>query len=104
LWAAGATVQVFDPEAMDEVIRIYGERKDLLLMKNKEAALEGADALIIVTEWQSFRAPDFKKIKDTLITPVIFDGRNLYEPEKIEAMGIQYYAIGRGRSVKNVEV
>ena len=104
LWAAGATVQAYDPEAMDEVRRIYGERKDLLLMENKEAALEGADALIIVTEWQSFRAPDFKKIKDTLIAPVIFDGRNLYEPEKIEALGIQYYAIGRGRSVKNVEV
>ncbi|HIE77810.1 MAG TPA: UDP-glucose/GDP-mannose dehydrogenase family protein, partial [Candidatus Thioglobus sp.] len=104
LWAAGATVQAYDPEAMDEVRRIYGEREDLLLMENKEAALEGAEALIIVTEWQSFRAPDFKKIKDTLIAPVIFDGRNLYEPEKIEAMGIQYYAIGRGRSVKNVEV
>jgi UDPglucose 6-dehydrogenase len=104
LWAAGATVQAYDPEAMDEVRRIYGEREDLLLMGNKEAALEGADALIIVTEWQSFRAPDFKKIKDTLIAPVIFDGRNLYEPEKIEALGIQYYAIGRGRSVKNVEV
>ena len=104
LWAAGATVQAYDPEAMDEVRRIYGAREDLLLMENKEAVLEGADALIIVTEWQSFRAPDFKKIKDTLIAPVIFDGRNLYEPEKIEAMGIQYYAIGRGRSVKNVEV
>ena len=102
LWAAGATVQAYDPEAMDEVRRVYGARKDLLLMENKEAALEGADALIIVTEWQVFRAPDFDIIKKSLVDAVIFDGRNLYDPASVEAKGVQYYAIGRGRSVGNL--
>ncbi len=102
LWAAGATVQAYDPEAMNEVQRIYGQRDDLKLMGTKEAALHGADALVICTEWQNFRAPDFDVIKSALKQPVIFDGRNLYDPERLENRGFTYYAIGRGASIKPV--
>lgn len=99
LWERGAQVQAFDPEAMDETQRIYGHRTDLKLMGTKEAALQGADALIICTEWQSFRAPDFDVIKNSLKQPVIFDGRNLYDPERLSKRGFVYYAIGRGASI-----
>ncbi|CAJ0991834.1 UDP-glucose/GDP-mannose dehydrogenase family protein [Pantoea sp. Nvir] len=98
LWKAGATVQAFDPEAMNEAQRIYGNRSDLKLMDTKEAALQGADGLVICTEWQIFRAPDFDIIKNSLKHPVIFDGRNLYDPERISERGFVYYAIGRGAS------
>jgi UDPglucose 6-dehydrogenase len=99
LWAAGATVQAFDPEAMNEAQRIYGTRADLSLMGTKEAALIGADALVVCTEWNAFKAPDFEVLKAHLKHPVIIDGRNLYETEMLEAYGIAYYGIGRGRSV-----
>lgn len=81
--------------AMDECQRIYGRRDDLTLMGTKEGALHNADALIIVTEWQQFRAPDFDLIKSELKNPVIVDGRNLFSPEKMSHMGITYYSIGR---------
>lgn len=97
LWAAGARVQAYDPEAMEETQRIYGTRADLTLMGTKEAALQGADALVICTEWQQFKAPDFNTIKAALQTPVVFDGRNLYEPARMQAKGLHYYAIGRGQ-------
>jgi UDPglucose 6-dehydrogenase len=100
LWAAGASVKAYDPEAMKETQRIYGSRKDLSLMSSKESALEGADFLVICTEWQSFRAPDFKLIKEKLSVPLIFDGRNLFEPHLMMEYGLHYYAIGRGLSVK----
>lgn len=99
LWERGAQVQAFDPEAMDETQRIYGHRDDLKLMGTKEAALQGADALVICTEWQSFRAPDFDIIKKSLKQAVIFDGRNLYDPERLSKRGFVYYAIGRGASI-----
>jgi UDPglucose 6-dehydrogenase len=100
LWAAGASVKAYDPEAMEETQRIYGSRDDLTLMGTKEAALEGADFLVICTEWQSFRAPDFELIKQKLSTPLLFDGRNLFEPKLMLEYGLHYYAIGRGLSVK----
>ncbi|NCP65668.1 MAG: UDP-glucose/GDP-mannose dehydrogenase family protein [Paraglaciecola sp.] len=100
LWAAGATVKAFDPEAMEETQRIYGSRADLSLMGTKEATLEGADFLVICTEWQAFRAPDFDLLKAKLKTPLIFDGRNLFEPKLMMEYGLHYYAIGRGLSVK----
>ncbi len=100
-WQAGAKVQAYDPEAMDEAQRIYGHRDDLLLVGTKESALNGADGLVICTEWGIFRAPDFELIREKLKTPVIFDGRNLYEPDRVEEYGVAYYAIGRGRSVRN---
>lgn len=99
LWEQGAIVQAYDPEAMNECQRIYGDRSDLKLMGTKEAALSGASALVICTEWKSFRAPDFGQLKALLREPVIFDGRNLYEPAKVQKAGFKYYAMGRGDSV-----
>lgn len=100
LWAAGAKVQAFDPEAMEECQRIYGSRDDLLLVGTKEAALKGASALVVCTEWQNFKAPNFDEIKADINPAVIFDGRNLYSPTRMQEKGIDYYAIGRGKSVK----
>ena len=100
LWAAGASVKAYDPEAMEETQRIYGSRDDLALMGTKEAALEGADFLVICTEWQAFRAPDFELIKQSLSMPLLFDGRNLFEPKLMMEYGLHYYGIGRGLSVK----
>lgn len=100
LWAAGASVQAYDPEAMQEVERIYGHRDDLRLVGTRDAALAGADALIICTEWQHFRAADFEHLALVLRDKVIFDGRNMYDPAKVAARGLTYYAIGRGASVR----
>lgn len=100
LWHLGARVQAYDPEAMTETQRIYGAREDLRLMETKEATLQGADALLIVTEWRDFKAPDFEFIKSCLKEPVIFDGRNLFEPQRMAKAGIRYYAIGRGLTVR----
>ena len=96
LWAAGARVQAYDPEAMEEAQRLYGERPDLMLCGTKEACLRDADALVVITEWQAFRAPDFDLVRDRLRAPVVFDGRNLYEPARMARRGFAYYAIGRG--------
>ncbi|MDG1249484.1 MAG: UDP-glucose/GDP-mannose dehydrogenase family protein [Gammaproteobacteria bacterium] len=103
LWAAGAKVQAYDPVAMDECKRIYGQHDELSLCNNAEQALQGADALIIVTEWTEFRSPNFMTLKATLQNPLIFDGRNLYDPADLEAQGIEYYAIGRGRSIQKFD-
>jgi UDPglucose 6-dehydrogenase len=97
LWAAGAKVRAYDPVAMPECLRIYGERSDLKLCKSSPEVLEGADALAIVTEWREFRSPDFDAIKATLRTPAIFDGRNIYDPGRMARAGFSYYAIGRGK-------
>ena len=99
LWEAGAKVRAYDPEASHEAKRIFGERDDLLLCDSSSAALEGADALVVVTEWKQFRSPDFTRLKAALADAVVFDGRNLYEPVEIEAAGLAYYGIGRGRSL-----
>ena len=96
LWQQGVKVQAFDPVAMEECTRIYGQRDDLTLCNTAEDALQGADCLVIVTEWQQFRSPDFEAIKSKLKDPVIIDGRNLYSPEQMAKKGITYYAIGRG--------
>ena len=95
LWESGATIQAYDPEAMNECQRIYGHRNELRLTGTKEEALKGAHALIIVTEWQQFKAPDKQTIQDLLIEPVIFDGRNQYNPKMMKSSGIEYYSIGR---------
>ncbi|WP_130931576.1 UDP-glucose/GDP-mannose dehydrogenase family protein [Pseudomonas sp. Sample_24] len=95
LWHAGASVQAFDPKAMEEAQRIYGSRDDLTLAGTKEAALKNADALIIVTEWQSFRAPDFDLLIRQLKQPLIFDGRNLFDPQRLSKRGITYVSVGR---------
>ena len=95
LWAAGATVRAYDPVAMGEAERIYGQRDDLKLVADASAALDGADALAIITEWQEFRSPDFDAIRDKLSNPVIFDGRNIYDPSLVKSFGLQYFGIGR---------
>jgi UDPglucose 6-dehydrogenase len=100
LWAAGAAVRAYDPVAMPETRRIYGERPDLTLCNSSAQALTGADALAIVTEWQEFRSPDFDGLKASLKQPVIFDGRNLYDPAQMARAGFSYYAIGRGQRNK----
>jgi UDPglucose 6-dehydrogenase len=104
LWAAGARVRAFDPEARAETTRIYGERPDLTLCEDAYEALDGADVLAIVTEWKAFRAPDFARIRGALKDPAIFDGRNLYDPAQVEEAGLAYYGIGRGRSLASVPV
>jgi len=100
LWSAGARVRAYDPVAMPECRRIYGARDDLVLCKSSREALEGADGLAIVTEWQEFRSPDFEHIKEALRTPAIFDGRNLYDPAQMRRAGFSYYAVGRGTRSK----
>jgi len=101
LWDAGAAVQAYDPEAMDEARRLYPNQSLLTLCDNAHDALEGADALAIVTEWQEFRSPDFEEIKRALRDPVIFDGRNLYDPGILSAHGLVYQAIGRSNVTPN---
>ena len=100
LWDAGANVRAYDPEARAEAQRIYGARADLVLCDDAQTALQGADALTVVTEWKAFWSADLARIRAALRTPVIFDGRNIYEPAAVEAAGIAYYGIGRGRSVQ----
>ena len=99
LWEAGATVRAFDPEAGEEARRVFGDRADLVFCDSAAAALEGADALVIVTEWKQFRSPDFAMLRTTLGDRVVFDGRNVYEPAEVESAGLAYYGIGRGRSI-----
>ena len=99
LWEAGAKVRAYDPEAAHEAGRVFGERDDLVLCDSAADALQGADALVVVTEWKQFRSPDFRHLQAVLGDAVVFDGRNLYEPAEVEAAGLAYYGIGRGRSV-----
>jgi len=95
LWNKGATVQAYDPAAMDKARRIYGDRDDFKLYESPDDALNNADALVIVTEWRIFRSPDFNTLKTRLKSPVIFDGRNLFDPKAMLREGIIYYGIGR---------
>ena len=92
---AGANVRAYDPEAMTEAYRIYGDKPGLTLVETAEEALQGSDGLIVVTEWKNFWSPDFDFIKRTLKDAVIFDGRNLYQPKLLKKHGLVYYGIGR---------
>ena len=96
---AGAKVQVYDPVAMEESRRIFGDREGITYFDDKHAATKGADALVIHTEWKAFRVPDFDRLADELNNKVIFDGRNLYDPEMLKEHGWSYFAMGRGDSV-----
>jgi len=95
LWAAGARVRAYDPEAMEVTQRLYPDEAGLELCDSAQGALDGADVLAIVTEWQEFRSPDFQYMKQTLKDPVIFDGRNLYDPQFLASQGFSYFGIGR---------
>ncbi|MBP6627036.1 MAG: UDP-glucose/GDP-mannose dehydrogenase family protein, partial [Arenimonas sp.] len=100
LWRAGASVRAHDPEAMAEAARIFGQRPDLVLCASPEEALQGADALVVVTEWKAFWSPEFGRLAAQLSARAVFDGRNIYEPDAVEAAGLAYYGIGRGRSLR----
>ncbi len=100
LWASGVRVQAFDPAAMEEAARLFGPRDDLVLARDAMSALEGADALVIVTEWAEFRSPDFAAIARNLRYPVIFDGRNMFDPKAVTAAGFDYFSIGRKPAAK----
>jgi UDPglucose 6-dehydrogenase len=105
LWRDSATVAAYDPKATEEARRLYpAELADgrLVLCETKEAAAEGADALVICTEWKRFMAPNFEQLGNALRQKLIFDGRNLYDPERLAEQGWTYYAIGRGASVQAV--
>lgn len=95
LWAAGARVQVFDPKAQQEALRIFGDRADLVYAANANEALAGAEALVICTEWNAFRSIDFAAVRGRLSRPLIVDGRNLYNPAAFAESGIEYYSVGR---------
>ncbi|WP_017922219.1 UDP binding domain-containing protein, partial [Burkholderia glumae] len=103
LLARGASVRAYDPVAIDEARRVFAldladqpaAAAGLVFVATKEEAVTGADALVVVTEWKEFKSPDFTHLKSVLNAPVIFDGRNLYEPDAMAELGIDYYAIGR---------
>ena len=95
LLARGARVTAYDPVAMPEAKHIYKDESRVRFAESPLAALEGADALAIVTEWKEFRSPDFQRVKQALRTPAIFDGRNLYDPAEVRRNGLEYYPIGR---------
>ncbi|MDH3512629.1 MAG: UDP-glucose/GDP-mannose dehydrogenase family protein [Gammaproteobacteria bacterium] len=95
VWAAGGRIRAYDPEAMEEARRLYGERPDLVLCDSAREAIAGADALAVVTEWQEFRSPDFDFILEQMSEPVIFDGRNIYDPDNMASLGFTHYGIGR---------
>ena len=101
VWQAGANVRAYDPCALDEAARLYGKRADLVLCRSPEDALDGADALVVVTEWNEFRNPDLVAVKAALRHPVIFDGRNLYDPATLRLHGFDHIAIGRACADRN---
>lgn len=100
LWKAGATVRGYDPVAEDECRRIYGQRDDLQLVTDRMDALQGADALVICTEWTEFRSVDFTAVKAALRFPVIVDGRNVFEPKAVKDAGLMYYGVGRADALQ----
>jgi UDPglucose 6-dehydrogenase len=93
LQEAGAAVTAYDPEATEEAKKIFGDR--VQYAPNNYACLEGADALVVVTEWQVFRNPNFERMKATMRQSVVFDGRNIFEPGHMRQLGFTYYSIGR---------
>ncbi|GMW05401.1 MAG: UDP-glucose/GDP-mannose dehydrogenase family protein [Gammaproteobacteria bacterium] len=100
-WAAGARIRAYDPKAQLEAKRIFGERSDLVYCATATEALEGADVLAVVTEWQEFRSPDFELIRERLSGKAIFDGRNIYDPAMVTRMGLRYFGVGRGERIRS---
>lgn len=100
-WAAGARIRAYDPKAQLEARRIFGERSDLVYCATATEALEGADVLAVVTEWQEFRSPDFELIRERLSGKAIFDGRNIYDPAMVTRMGLRYFGVGRGERIRS---
>ena len=101
LWAGGANVRAYDPMAKTSIHRKYSNESKLYLATDAYDAVDGADALFILTEWQEFRSPDFTRLRNALINPVIFDGRNLFKLEPMQQMGFDYFSIGRPNTKTN---
>jgi UDPglucose 6-dehydrogenase len=101
LWAAGARVRAYDPKAMKVCREAYGDRPDLFLAQSQEDALEGANALVLVTEWKNFRSPDMAEIAAKLKQPVIFDGRNVFDPAMAAGYGLEIIGIGRSSRMQS---
>jgi len=99
IWAAGGHIKAFDPKAMPACQKLYGERQDIEFANSKEEAIQNADCLVICTEWKVFWSPDFEDIKRRLSAPIIIDGRNLFNPAYMDELGIEYYGIGRGKTL-----
>ncbi len=93
LLGKGARVQAYDPVAMENARRYFGER--IALAPGPYEAVEGADGLFVVTEWSEFRAPDLERVKSLMRDPVVFDGRNVFDPEELKELGFTYYCVGR---------
>ncbi|HVS55108.1 MAG TPA: UDP binding domain-containing protein, partial [Casimicrobiaceae bacterium] len=91
----GASVMAYDPVAMEEASRVFGTMARLGYAASPMDAVTGADAVVVVTEWQEFRSPDFSELKRTLRQPLLFDGRNLFDPKEVRAAGLEYFGIGR---------
>jgi UDPglucose 6-dehydrogenase len=102
LWKGGATIRAYDPAARAEAQRLYANQSKLTLCERRDSTLENADALVVITEWNEFRSPDFNALKSRLREPVIFDGRNLYDPDYLDHLGFSYYGIGRGNEDRGV--
>jgi UDPglucose 6-dehydrogenase len=98
----GVAIQAYDPVAMDEAQRVFGDLPGLSFASHQADALRDADALLIVTEWREFKSPDFEQIRVLLKQPLIFDGRNLFDPALVRSLGLEYYAIGRGEALGGV--
>ncbi|HNF91374.1 MAG TPA: UDP binding domain-containing protein, partial [Accumulibacter sp.] len=96
----GATIRAYDPVAMDEARRVFGDLPGLSFASHPAEALQGADALLIATEWREFKSPDFEQIRALLRQPLIFDGRNLFDPVLVRSLGIEYHGVGRGEGVQ----
>ena len=103
LLARGATVRAYDPAAMESARRAFGAEPRIAYADSPLDAVAGADALVIVTEWKEFRSPDFDAIRARLKAPVIFDGRNLYEPADVARAGLEYFPIGRKKAGRGEE-
>lgn len=99
----GARVCAFDPVARENAAKVFGSREGLSYGKDPYDILDGADALLLLTEWPEFRSPDFEKVKELLKEPLVFDGRNQYDPKKMAEMGFIYHGIGRGRAVRQAQ-
>lgn len=95
LWAQGARVQIHDPEALPALLEHFGSRADLTSASNQYAAVDGADALMVLTQWPQYSSPDFDRLRASMRAPVILDGRNIYDPATVREYGFTYYGIGR---------
>ncbi|WP_169806032.1 UDP-glucose/GDP-mannose dehydrogenase family protein, partial [Azohydromonas lata] len=100
LLARGARVVAYDPVAMDEARRVFGDNPGIRYADSAAAALQDADALVLITEWREFKSPDFDALRTRLRQPVVFDGRNLFEPALMRAMGLEYHGIGRSAAAQ----